>query len=215
MQKYSSIELSCNRLLKTVLNRIQAVRGLMGTAQPRRYTMTTVNRTYKWMLMILLAMPCYSFAADLGKAEAFVILDIVDKNGNIDSLRFKEFTTGEIFSVSADMMGKPVVIKAGNYYLDKILTISDNVPPIIFNQPKDIKLTYKIFPGAVTYIGTWYFDDTIRSNVNTKLKISKDYPEKLFKTLVKNDDYLTKYPLIIATEKGELFKRKWEQAITE
>ena len=170
-------------------------------------------------MIFITALPMYLAAADLQKDQAIVILGIEDKNRNIDTLMFREYLTGETFDVKTffnpgtkEIEIEPKTVTGGNYYLDKIMTVSDLVPPIVFSKPDKVDSTFRIFPGTVTYIGTWHFDDRVRSDVNTRLQIKRDYPESVFLKLADKYQDLTNHTLIIATEEGELFRGDWGKA---
>ena len=177
------------------------------------------GRLFILVLVVISLLPVKIIAADLGSGQAYVILGLEDKNRNIETLRFQEYLTGETFDVTAvfnqsteELDVEPAVITGGNYYLAKIMTVSETVAPITFDKPEKVDATFKVFPGSVTYIGTWYFDDRVRSDINTRLKIKKGYPDETIVKLADKYPDLTRYPLVVATDEGKLFRHDWARA---
>jgi len=171
--------------------------------------LATANISQKWIFFLLLALPFFSFAADLEKNEAIIIVGMMEEDGLIDTLRFKEYTSGEGYNVESYLKSKPQTFKAGNYYLSKIILTDDNYAPILYGRPDDIKSTFKIFPGTVTYLGAWHIKLKDRTDYGTQWDISRDYPEEFSSVVAEKYKYLTNYPLIISNNNGELFKHKW------
>jgi hypothetical protein len=173
---------------------------------------------YKYFIIIILAtLASISLSAEvLQENEAIIILGIEhEEPRQISKLKFEEFNSGETFTIKAYRKIKPEVRAAGNYYLKSIKSMFSNVPTTIFEKPADIEMTFKVYPGTVTYIGNWKFDNGKEKHNGLHWYMSRFYKDEYLSTVIEKHSFLTQYPLMIATADGKIFPYSWNKVITK
>lgn len=159
--------------------------------------------------LILLTLSLNSLAAGLKENEAYLILGIQgDNKDEVSKIRFEEYTTGKGISVQTRSSKRAKKVKAGNYYLERIIPEYANISPIIYNKPDNINNTFTIMPGTVTYIGTWEFNSTNNRTVSY-WDISRDYSLEYLGSVAKRKKGATDYSLKMAIDNGELYDYQW------
>ena len=172
----------------------------------------------KFILIALCTLTIDLYAAELGQDELVLIFDVASES-YVSKLTFKEITTGELVTHLASSKRQPLLtIKSGEYYLESLEVIDDLFGTKKIDLQNVLNTRFKTIPGTVTYLGVWnifiekeYYqhDNEVYLNPHLKAKIYRTFSDEVLAVNARAHPHITSLPLVVATEKNELFSYDW------